>query len=225
MNTARFIILEGGEGAGKSTLTQSLAAHFEKAGYPVCKTREPGGSPGAEEVRNVIIGGAADRFVPDTHLALHYAARFDHMTHTVLPALQQGCIVISDRFEVSSYAYQVHAMEASLDLFRALHARTVAMLREAIDAATYVHCDIDAVTGLERVRIQKNLAWSTDDAAAQANRLPDDAYDSLPIAFHEKIRAGMLAAKDHIDPMFRHVHIDAHKPQEEMLQAVLQQIK
>ena len=225
MSTARFIILEGGEGAGKSTLAKALTEHLRESGVSVRCTREPGGSPGAEEVRGLIISGSADRFVSDTHLLLHYAARLDHLTATIVPALARGETVICDRFEISSYAYQVYAMDASASLFTALHQHVVTRLRDVINSATYVHCDIDATTGLRRVQLQQQLTWSEADQEAYANRPQDDTYDSLPIEFHEKIRGGMTEAKQHLDPMFSHVHIDAGKTQEEMLRDTLQHIQ
>src|SRR5579864_4280814 len=106
MEKGKFIVLEGGEGAGKST---QLRVIKEILGDDIVITREPGGSPYAEEIRNVILkstnAGQADA---KTHFALFWAARADHMKNTVLPALNAGKHVISDRFDSSTFAYQIY---------------------------------------------------------------------------------------------------------------------
>ena len=102
----RFITLEGGEGAGKSTQAKRLAAALEARGISTVITREPGGSPGAEDIRKLLVQGETGRWVPLTETLLLYAARADHVARTIKPALAQGQWVICDRFADSSYAYQ-----------------------------------------------------------------------------------------------------------------------
>ena len=104
--TGRFITLEGGEGAGKSTQVRLLAAALEKRGIPAVTTREPGGSPGAEEIRALLVNGAPNRWDAVTETLLIYAARADHVARTIGPALVAGKWVICDRFTDSTYAYQ-----------------------------------------------------------------------------------------------------------------------
>ncbi len=102
----RFITLEGGEGVGKSTQARALAAALEARGVPVRLTREPGGSPGAEAIRALLLAGAADRWSTSAEALLFAAARADHVEKTIRPALAAGQWVICDRFLDSSRAYQ-----------------------------------------------------------------------------------------------------------------------
>ena len=104
--TGRFITLEGGEGTGKSTQVKRLAAALEAKGIAVLATREPGGSPGAEEIRKLLVEGEPGRWDAITETLLAYAARADHVARTIGPALLAGNWVISDRFTDSTFAYQ-----------------------------------------------------------------------------------------------------------------------
>lgn len=115
----KFITLEGGEGVGKSTQAKALAAALRKRGIPVVETREPGGSEGAEAIRNLLLDGAADRWNPRAEALLFAAARADHIEKTIRPAIQAGKWVICDRFVDSSIAYQGDAVGA--DAVRMLH--------------------------------------------------------------------------------------------------------
>lgn len=101
-----FITFEGGDGAGKSTQITRLAAHLRRAGSDVVVTREPGGSPGAEDIRALIVKGAADRWSPMSEALLMYAARADHLERTINPARARGAVVLCDRFSDSTVAYQ-----------------------------------------------------------------------------------------------------------------------
>ena len=112
----RFITLEGGEGAGKSTQIARLKAHLETRGRRVVTTREPGGSPGAEMVRKLLVEGPVERWDGHTEALLHFAARRDHLRSTVWPALKQGAWVISDRFADSTRAYQGYGHGLDLGL-------------------------------------------------------------------------------------------------------------
>ena len=105
-DTGRFITLEGGEGAGKSTQIKRLAAALEDKGITVLATREPGGSPGAEQIRKLMVEGEPGRWDAITETLLAYAARADHVARTIGPALRAGRWVISDRFNDSTFAYQ-----------------------------------------------------------------------------------------------------------------------
>ena len=102
----RFITLEGGEGGGKSTQARRLAAALESEASEILLTREPGGSPGAEQIRGLLVDGEVHRWDAVTETFLHFAARRDHMVNTVQPALARGAWVISDRFADSTMAYQ-----------------------------------------------------------------------------------------------------------------------
>ncbi|MBV0892402.1 dTMP kinase [Paracoccus sp. Z118] len=101
-----FISFEGIDGSGKTTQARLLAEHLRAAGHEVVLTREPGGAPGAEEIRRLLVEGAGDRWSPETELLLFTAARRDHLERTIRPALAAGAVVISDRFADSTRVYQ-----------------------------------------------------------------------------------------------------------------------
>lgn len=117
----RFISLEGGEGVGKSTQLVALADALRAEGREVVITREPGGSAGAEAIRGLLLRGDADRWSPRAEALLFAAARADHLAKTIVPALERGAWVISDRFLDSSLAYQGGAGGLGIDAVRALH--------------------------------------------------------------------------------------------------------
>lgn len=117
----RFITLEGGEGVGKSTQAKRLAEALRARGLDVLTTREPGGSPGAEAIRKLLLEGAGDRWTPQAEALLFAAARADHVARTIRPALAAGRWVLCDRFIDSSLAYQGAASGLGVDAIRALH--------------------------------------------------------------------------------------------------------
>ena len=116
-----FISLEGGEGAGKSTQLAALAEALQGRGLTVVVTREPGGSPGAEAIRKLLLEGEENRWNPRAEALLFAAARSDHVDKTILPALERGEWVLSDRFLDSSLAYQGEAGGLGVDAVRDLH--------------------------------------------------------------------------------------------------------
>jgi len=118
----RFISLEGGEGVGKSTQARALAVALRARGTEVVETREPGGSPGAEAIRKLLLEGDAGRWNARAEALLFAAARADHVARTIRPALERGAWVICDRFVDSSIAYQGGADGLGDDAVRALHA-------------------------------------------------------------------------------------------------------
>ena len=115
-----FITFEGGEGAGKSTQARRLAERLRTLGRVVTLTREPGGSPGAEAIRELLVRGEAERWSPISETLLMYAARRDHIERTVEPALARGELVVCDRFFDSTRAYQGAGGGAPRDLIAAL---------------------------------------------------------------------------------------------------------
>jgi len=117
----RFISLEGGEGAGKSTQLKRIAAALRERGLDVVETREPGGSDGAERIRGLLLEGPEERWTPEAEALLFAAARADHVARTIRPALDSGAWVLSDRFLDSSLAYQGGALDLGVDRVRALH--------------------------------------------------------------------------------------------------------
>lgn len=119
--TGRFITLEGGEGVGKSTQLRLLGEALRARGHDVIETREPGGSPGAEAIRALLLEGGEDRWTPAAEALLFAAARADHVARTIRPALADGKWVLCDRFLDSSLAYQGQAGGVGLDVIRRLH--------------------------------------------------------------------------------------------------------
>ena len=121
MPRGRFISLEGGEGAGKSTQVRRLAEALRARGLEVVETREPGGSPGAEAIRALLLQGEEQRWTPEAEALLFAAARSDHVAKTIRPAVERRAWVLSDRFVDSSIAYQGGAGGLGFDRIRALH--------------------------------------------------------------------------------------------------------
>jgi dTMP kinase len=119
--TGRFISLEGGEGAGKSTQLRALAQALRERGLEVVETREPGGSPGAEAIRRLLLEGGDERWTAEAEALLFAAARADHVARTIRPALARGAWVLTDRFLDSSLAYQGGAAGVGIDTVRRLH--------------------------------------------------------------------------------------------------------
>ena len=122
MTRGRFISLEGGEGAGKSTQLKALAAELRSRGIHVVETREPGGSEGAEKIRELLLTGADERWSAKAEALLFAAARTDHVDKVIRPAIEAGNWVLSDRFVDSSLAYQGGAGELGLEAVRAINA-------------------------------------------------------------------------------------------------------
>ena len=142
----KFLTLEGGEGAGKTTLIRALEAWLKDRGIEVVITREPGGTPGAEQLRDILLKGATDRWSPVTEALLMYAARVDHVERLIEPALARGAWVISDRFADSTMAYQGTAGGVPVARIRQIHA---AALGDFNPDLTLI-LDLDPRTGLER---------------------------------------------------------------------------
>jgi dTMP kinase len=145
---SRFISLEGGEGVGKSTQARRLADALRARGLDVLLTREPGGSPGAEAIRQLLLEGAGDRWTPGAEALLFAAARADHVTKTIEPALEAGRWVLCDRFVDSSRAYQGVAGEVGDAAIQNLHQigsdgalpdRTLVLMLSDEDAAARAH--------------------------------------------------------------------------------------
>lgn len=174
MERGRFITLEGGEGAGKSTQARRLSERLEAAGIEALVTREPGGSVGAEAVRELLVSGAVDRWDPLSEAMLHFVARRDHMLRLILPALRQGTWVISDRFTDSTIAYQGYGQGTDREYLDALKA--IAIGTFAPDLTLLL--DLPAEDGLAR-------AASRDDGGSR--------YERMEVAMHERLRDGFLA--------------------------------
>ena len=175
MTRGRFITLEGGEGAGKSTQAGRLVEALTARGIEVVRTREPGGSPGAEEIRALALNGAADRWSATTETLLMYASRSDHLEHTVRPALAAGDWVVCDRFADSSRAYQGAGGGVPQSFIEQLDATIVG---EDQPDLTLIF-DMPVEVGLER---------------ALARGGADLRFESTGLAFHQRLRDGFLAS-------------------------------
>ncbi len=144
----RFITLEGGEGAGKSVQAKHLEEKLKTLGLEVVRTREPGGSAHAEELREAILSGFARQFGPDAEALAFAAARIDHLDNTILPALERGAWVVSDRFADSTRAYQGVAGALPAAFIECLERVAVGQNRPDLTLVL----DIPAEAGLERAR-------------------------------------------------------------------------
>jgi len=188
--TGRLITFEGGEGAGKSTQIVRAATWLRGQGLEVRLTREPGGTPGAETIRELVLGGQADRWNAMTELCLMMAARSDHLDRLIRPALADGVWVLSDRFHDSSRVYQGIAGELGLATVDTMHGP---LLDGAVPDLTLV-LDLDPSTGLAR-----------REFAGDGSR-----FEAKTPAFHQAVRDGFrrLAA---LEPG-RFAVIDAQRP-------------
>lgn len=173
MTRGRFITFEGGEGAGKSTQLGRLADRLRAQGREVVATREPGGSPGAEAIRDLVLNGAADRWSPVTETLLMYAARRDHIERVIQPSLARGAWVVCDRFADSTRAYQGAGGGTDPALIAALEDQ---VLGETQPDLTLIF-DIPPETGLQR---------------AQA-RGGEMRFESKGLEFHQRLRESFLA--------------------------------
>src|SRR5271157_1769055 len=175
----KFITFEGGEGTGKSTQAAMLALRLDSFGLRVRLTREPGGSPGAEIIRHVLLSGAAKPLGPEAEAMLFAAARDDHIRCTILPALEAGQWVICDRFADSTRVYQGALGDVDQRLIKALERVSVGDVRPDLTLVL----DVPAQIGLER-------------AAGRRRGSSPDRFEAEAIEFHERLRQAylMLAA-------------------------------
>ena len=178
MARGRFISLEGGEGAGKSTQLAALAEALEGRGLAVLVTREPGGSPGAEAIRKLLLEGDETRWGPRAEALLFAAARADHIDKTIRPALERGQWVLSDRFLDSSLAYQGEAGGLGIEAVRDLH-RFGSL--DFLPDRTLV-LSLDESEGAARARVRDGT--------------PGDRIGSRPPSYHAAVDAGFRAMAD-----------------------------
>ncbi len=168
-----FVSFEGIDGSGKSTQARLLAETLRARGRDVIATREPGGSPGAEEIRRLLVEGGGERWSPETELLLFTAARRDHLERLIRPALNAGRTVITDRFADSTRVYQGAARAAQRAVVDKLHAMMIGIEPDL----TFV-IDIDPAIALAR---------------GNARGGAEDRFESLGLAFQQKLRDGFRA--------------------------------
>ncbi len=170
----KFITLEGGEGAGKSTQGRLLQTRLEAHGRTAILTREPGGSPGAEEIRRLLVHGEPERWTPLAETLLFLAARADHVARLIEPALASGTWVVSDRFADSTFVYQGIVRGLGVDFVRSLQR---AALGDFAPDLTIV-LDIDPHDGLGRAGIRGH---------------PENRFEKFDADFHARLREGFLS--------------------------------
>lgn len=168
-----FISFEGIDGSGKSTQARRLAETLRQSGRQVVLTREPGGSPGAEEIRRLLVEGGNERWSPETELLLFTAARRDHVERVIEPAIARGDWVITDRFADSSRVYQGAARASLRDLVEALHDLTIRLEPDL----TFV-IDLDPAISLGRGRARGGI---------------EDRFEGMGLTFQQRLRDGFLA--------------------------------
>jgi dTMP kinase len=190
--SGRFITFEGGEGAGKSTQIGRLLRRLQERGVEAIATREPGGSPRAERIRESVLAGAAKSFGPFAEALMFSAARIDHLKETIRPALARGAFVLCDRFSDSTRAYQGALGKIEPRLMQALEAATIGDTRPDLTFILDVPADIGLARAAERRRAAGHSA---------------DRFELEAATFHEKLREAFLTIARH-EPQ-RCVVIDA----------------
>ncbi len=183
MTQGRFITLEGGEGAGKTTQAAFLAERLRRARIDVFQTREPGGTPRAEAIREILLSGKAKKFGPLGEAVLFYAARESHLEIAIRPALKRGAWVICDRFSDSTRAYQGAAGGLPVYVIETIDRAVVGSTRPDLT----IIFDLPPELGLKRAAERK--ARSASAAAGEA----PDRFETMTMAFHRSLREEFLA--------------------------------
>jgi len=170
-----FLTVEGIDGAGKSTQARMLAERLRVLGREVVETREPGGAPGAEEIRRLLVEGDPERWSPESEILLFTAARRDHVERVVEPALSRGAVVLCDRYIDSTRAYQGAGAPDQRDLVDLLHRLTI-----GLDPDLTLIFDLDPAAALERAR-------------RRASDLAEDRFERKGQGFQARLREEFLA--------------------------------
>lgn len=194
-----FVSFEGIDGSGKSTQARRLAETLNARGHETVLTREPGGSPGAEEIRALVLQGNPDRWSAETELLLFTAARRDHLERTIRPALNAHRIVICDRFADSTRMYQGLSRG---DLRGAVDQLHDLMIEQEPDVTILI--DMDPAAGLAR---------------AKARQTAEERFEDFGVALQEDMRAGFLALAQEFQDRIR--VIDGNRPEEAVARDVL----
>jgi dTMP kinase len=201
LNRGWFITIEGGEGAGKTSLFEKLAHKLQEAGRSVMLTREPGGIPIAEKIRSVILDREHVEMDARTEALLYAASRRQHLVEKVIPALQRGEVVLCDRFVDSSLAYQGHARGIGMDEIWSINHFAINNVMPDLT----IYMDISPEVGLRRIQ---------ESAEREINRL-----DLEKITFHERVREGYRILLERYPE--RIVEVNAERSKEEVYHEVL----
>ena len=202
MKRGRFITFEGIDGSGKSTQARALAEALRARGDDVVLTREPGGAPGAEDIRRLLVEGDPDRWSPETEILLFTAARRDHLENTILPGLKAGKTVISDRFADSTRVYQGAARGDLRELVDDLHAMVI-----SVEPDLTVIIDMDPETALTR---------------GLARNSGEDRFEDMGLDFQKKLSIGFRALAQEAPD--RCVVIDGNQSPENVAREVLARV-
>jgi dTMP kinase len=173
MQITKFITFEGGEGCGKSTQSKLLFQAIQQKNYPCYITREPGGTPGAEQIRNLLVEGEINKWEKMTEILLHMAARKEHVEKVIKPKLNEGINIICDRFVDSTIAYQGYGHELGSDIITNLHNN---IFEEFYPDLTFI-MDMDVNDGIKRTLRRKTT---------------ENRYEKMDIPFHKRVREGFL---------------------------------
>jgi dTMP kinase len=204
MGAGIFITFEGGEGAGKSTQVRFLAERLRQYGHDVVVTREPGGTPFAEQVRALILSPDVAEHAPLSEALLFYAARADHIDKVIRPALRRGAFVLCDRFSDSTSVYQSIAGGLPAQVLERLDSIVVGKTQPDLT----IILDIDPAVGLARAKARREgLSVFSNGNGCQDGA---DKYERQKLGYHEKLRAGFLAIAAR-EPA-RCVAIDGNRP-------------
>jgi dTMP kinase len=207
-NYGKFITLEGGEGTGKTTQIRLLAGVLKAAGLDSVLTREPGGAPGAELIRSLLVKGPISRWQPMTEALLHFSSRLEHVNATIIPALKAGRWVISDRFSDSTVAYQGYGHSLGQKDMLALHRLVLGDLQPDLTVILDVPCDVGLARALKR-----------EDSEVVA----EDRYERMGWDFHRRVKDGFLdIARRNPE---RCAIIDANRAPEEVSRSLLNLIE
>jgi len=198
----KFVVFDGGEGSGKTTVSKKAVQWLAAKGVRVLGTREPGGSPYAEKIRELILSPEAKETDAETMFALFWAARRDHLMRTVLPALDEGITVICDRFDSSTWAYQICGQDQPQlrELFWQMRKHYLGDL-----APHYVMFLVSPEVGLERARSR---------GADGINH-----FDDRVLTFHQRVKEGFLEFAKKVPPENLHI-VNANSSQAEVEQEV-----
>ncbi len=202
MVVGRFIAFEGADGVGKSTAIRLVADLLRDQGIDVLVTREPGGSPGAEQIRQLLVQGEVGRWTPTAELLLHAAARAEHVETVIRPTLAAGKWVLTDRYVGSTVAYQGVGHGLGRDLIMEVHRLTVGLLPDTTVVLT----------------LPPEVAAQRLNARAGAGAV-EDRYERMGDGFGERVRAGYAQLLD--DPDLDAIAVDASLAPDELAEAIV----
>lgn len=183
LTTNRFIVLDGVNGAGKSTVLRHLVAALTARGFTVTATFEPGDTALGREIRPLLLDPKRERPTPMSELFLFAADRAEHVAKTIRPALQRGDYVVSDRYYYSTEAFQGYGRGLDRAAIQSINLNAI----DGMVPALVILLDLDPQVGLERTRTRRSITHS-----------PDDAFETETLAFHQRMRQGFLEIAERV---------------------------